>query len=145
VRLSGGALFSFGLAVVAAYAVLAALRWPTKAALFPLAMGIPLLALALVQTILELRRPPEPGVPPGPQRRAYAVFAWMGGFIVLVLLCGFPMAVPIFVFLYLVMQSREKTGLSIVLAAAAWGAFYLLFLRLLHFPFEDGLIKSWFQ
>jgi hypothetical protein len=131
--------------MVAAYAVFAALRWPTKAALFPLTMGIPLLALAIVQTVLELRRPSASGVPAGPERRAYAVFAWMGAFILLVLLCGFPIAVPIFVFLYLVMQSREKPGLSIVLAAAAWGAFYLLFLRLLHFPFEDGLIRSWFQ
>ena len=144
-RPSGAALFSVALAVVAAYAVYTALRWPPKAALFPLTMGIPLLVLAAAQTVIELRDPPAPGSPAGALRRALAVFAWMAMFIALVLLAGFPIAVPVFVFLYLAMQSREKLGLSIALAAAAWGAFHLLFVRLLHFPFDDGLIKSWFQ
>jgi len=144
VRPSGAALFGVGLAVVAAYAVYAALRWPPKAALFPLTMGIPLLVLALAQTVIELRDPPPPAAPAA-RRRTFAVFAWMASFIVLVLLAGFPIAVPIFVFSYLVMESRERWGLSIALAAAAWGVFHLLFERLLHFPFEAGLITDWFQ
>jgi cytochrome b561 len=144
VRLSGAALFGTGLAVVAAYAVYAALRWPPKAALFPLTMGIPLLALALAQTLIELRDPPPPS-PPGARRRTRVVFAWMASFIVLVLLAGFPMAVPLFVFSYLAMESRENWVLSVALAAAAWGVFHLLFERLLHFPFEAGLITGWFQ
>jgi hypothetical protein len=144
VRLSGAALFGVGLAVVAAYAVYAALRWPPKAALFPLTMGIPLLVLALAQTLIELRDPPPPAAPAA-RRRTFVVFAWMVTFIVLVLLAGFPIAVPIFVFSYLVMESRERWGLSIALAAAAWGVFHLLFERLLHFPFETGLITDWFQ
>ena len=144
-RLSGAALFSFGLAVAAAYAVYAALRWPPKAALFPLTMGIPLLVLAIAQTVVELRSPAPEGVPVGAARRSAAVFVWMAAFILLVLLAGFPIAVPIFVFLYLVMESREKVGLSIALAAAAWGAFYVLFIRVLHFPFDEGLIRSWLQ
>ena len=143
-RPSGAALFGVGLAVVAAYAVYAALRWPPKAALFPLTMGIPLLVLALAQTLIELRDPPPPAAPAA-RRRTFAVFAWMASFIVLVLLAGFPIAVPIFVFSYLVMESRERWGLSIALAAAAWGVFHLLFERLLHFPFEAGLITDWFQ
>ena len=129
-RLSGAALFSLGLALVAAYAVYAAMRWPAKAALFPLTMGIPLLALAAVQTFAELR---EPAIGAGPLGRVLVVFAWMAVFIALVLLAGFPIAVPLFVFFYLVVESREKLGVSFVLAAAAWGAFYLLFERLLHF------------
>jgi hypothetical protein len=144
VRLSGAALFGVGLAVVAAYAIYAALRWPPKAALFPLTMGIPLLVLALAQTLIELRDPPPPAAPAA-RRRTFVVFAWMVTFIVLVLLAGFPIAVPIFVFSYLVMESRERWGLSIALAAAAWGVFHLLFERLLHFPFETGLITDWFQ
>jgi Tripartite tricarboxylate transporter TctB family len=144
VRPSGAALFGVGLAVVAAYAIYAALRWPPKAALFPLTMGIPLLVLALAQTVIELRDPPPPAAPAA-RRRTFAVFAWMASFIVLVLLAGFPIAVPIFVFSYLVMESRERWGLSIALAAAAWGVFHLLFERLLHFPFETGLITDWFQ
>jgi Tripartite tricarboxylate transporter TctB family len=139
VRLSGAAVFSLALAGVAAYAVYAALRWPPKAALFPLTMGIPLLVLALAQTLVELRDPSAGAQPP-----LATVFAWMGTFIVLVVLAGFPIAVPLFVFSYLVVESREGWGLSIALAAAAWGVFHLLFERLLHFPFEAGLIRSWF-
>jgi hypothetical protein len=142
VRLSGAALFSLGLALVAAYAVYAALRWPPKAALFPLTMGIPLLVLAAAQTLFELR---DPARPEGPLARVLAVFAWMIAFIALVLLAGFPIAVPLFVFFYLMVESREKPIVSLVLAAAAWGAFHLLFERLLHFPFEAGLIREWFQ
>ena len=143
-RLSGAALFSAALAVAAAYAVYAALRWPPKAALFPLTMGIPLLVLALAQVLIDLRDPPQ-AAPAAALRRSFAVFAWMATFIVLVLLAGFSIAVPLFVFLYLIMESREKMGLSIVLAAAAWGVFHLLFERLLHFPFDTGLIRDWFQ
>jgi hypothetical protein len=140
VRLSGAALFSLALAAVAAYAVYTALAWPPKAALFPLTMGIPLLALALVQTMVELRDPPAASGEAMARRRVLAVFAWMVAFIVLVLLVGFPVAVPVFVFSYLVMQSREGWGLSIALAVVAWGFFHLVFERLLHFPFEAGLI-----
>lgn len=143
-RLSGAVLFSAGLAVAAAYAVYAALRWPPKAALFPLTMGIPLLVLAIVQVVMDLREPPE-AAPAHAGRRSLAVFAWMATFIALVLLAGFPIAVPVFVFSYLVLQSREGLGLSIGLAAAAWGAFHLLFERVLQFPFEAGLIIDWFQ
>ena len=141
-RLSGAALFSAALAAVAGFAVYTALRWPPKAALFPLVMGIPLLVLAVAQLVMDLRERP-PVTPEA--RRAWGILAWMVGFIVLVLLLGFPLAVPVFVLGYLVTSGRESWLLSAVLAAAAWGAFYLLFQRLLHFPFEDGLITGWFQ
>lgn len=144
-RLNGAALFSLGLAVVAAYAVYAALRWPPKAALFPLTMGIPLLVLALAQTLIELRDTPVADGRAAAARRTLAVFVWMSTFISLVLLAGFPVAVPVFVFSYLVIESRERWLLSLVLAAAAWGAFHLLFERVLHFPFDTGLIRDWFQ
>ena len=140
-RLSGAALFSAALAAVAGFAVYTALRWPPKAALFPLVMGIPLLVLAVAQLVMDLRERP-PVTPEA--RRAWGILAWMVGFIVLVLLLGFPLAVPVFVLGYLVTSGRESWLLSAVLAAAAWGAFYLLFQRLLHFPFEDGLITGWF-
>lgn len=143
-RISSAALFSLALAAVAGFAVYTALGWPPKAALFPLTMGIPLLVLATAQTVLDLREPPAPSEPALARRRGLAVFAWMVTFIVLVLLLGFPIAVPLFVFSYLVMESRESWALSIALAAAAWGFFHLVFERLLHFPFEAGLIRTWF-
>ena len=141
-RLSAAALFSLALAALAAFAVYKALSWPPKAALFPLVMGIPLLVLALAQVLVDLRHPPRAAAG---WRRSLVVFAWMAVFIVLVLLAGFPVAVPVFVFAYLLLESRERFGLALTLAAAAWGFFHLLFERLLHFPFDAGLIRDWFQ
>jgi hypothetical protein len=140
VRASGAAMFSAGLAAAAAYAVFTALRWPPKAALFPLVMGIPLLVLALAQMVVDLRQPQRPEGPPGAGLAALAILAWMAGFIAVVLLLGFPLAVPLLIVAYLRVAGREPWLLSIALAAAAWGIFYLLFQKLLHFPFEAGLL-----
>lgn len=139
-RISAAALFSLALAALAAFAVYKALSWPPKAALFPLVMGIPLLVLAVAQLIVDLREPAAAGEG---WRRPLIVFAWMVVFIVLVLLAGFPVAVPLFVFAYLLLESGERWGLSLALAAAAWAFFHLLFERLLHFPFDTGLIRDW--
>ena len=145
-RVSGAALFSLALAALAGYAVFAAASWPFKAALFPLALGIPLCALAIVQLVLEVRGMAEAAgeaPPPGGGRRIAAVFAWMGAFIALVLVAGFPVAVPVFVLSYLLVHRAAGAGLAVAITAAAWGLFHLLFVRLLHFPFETGLIQEW--
>lgn len=140
-RASGGALFSLALALVAGYAVFAAWSFPAKAALFPLVIGIPLFALALAQLALQLRRPETPAE--SEPRRVLTAFGWMAGFIALVVLAGFPTAVPIFVFCYLMMQGAAGWGQAIALTAAAWGGFHLLFERLLSFPFDGGLVRAW--
>jgi len=155
-RISAASVFSLFLAAVAAYAVVSASAWPFKAALFPLVMGIPLLVLALVQIVLDLQGRTDPAEGPAmdlapsaevapeiARRRTIAIFAWMAGFIVLVLLVGFPLAVPLFTFSYLMLQSAAGWWRSIALTAAAWGFFYGLFERLLHFPFGSGLIQTW--
>lgn len=155
-RIRGGALFSLFLAAVAAYAVLAAWSWPLKAKLFPLAMGIPLLVLALAQLFLDLRGKAETAkgpvtdlahsadVPPNVAlRRTVVMFGWMTAFVLLVLLLGFSLAVPAFVFSYLITQSSAGWALALALTAAAWGFFHGLFERLLRFPFETGLVQTW--
>jgi hypothetical protein len=141
-RISGAALFTAAVAAAAAYAILTAVRWPPKAGLFPLVMSIPLFVLALTQLALELLgRAPAVDASPG-GRAALTVLGWMAGFIALVFLLGFPFAVPLFIFGYLVIAGRERWPVSLALALLAWGAFYLLFQKLLHFPFEAGLLTG---
>ena len=139
-RISGSAVFSAALAGVAAYAVVTALRWPPKAALFPLVMGIPLLVLALAQMLIEVRGASAPEDAPGGGQAALVVLGWMALFVALVLLLGFQLSVPLFIFGYLVLSGRERWPLSLALAGIAWGLFYLLFEKLLHFPFEAGVL-----
>lgn len=149
-------LFSLGLAALAAFAIASASSWPLKAKLFPLVTAIPLFILALVQLVLDLRGKGEPegatagdialatDVPPAlARRRTLLTFAWMAAFVALVFLIGFPLAVPLFLFCYLMFQSSEGLWRSLALTAAAWGFFYGLFERLLRLPFGAGIVQNW--
>jgi hypothetical protein len=149
-------LFSLGLAALAVFAIASASSWPLKAKLFPLVTAIPLLVLALVQLFLDLRGKAEEtesvasdialstDVPPAiARRRTLLTFAWMVAFVALVFLVGFPLAVPLFVFSYLMLQSAEGLWRSLALTAAAWGFFHGLFERLLRLPFGAGIVQTW--
>jgi Tripartite tricarboxylate transporter TctB family len=142
--------------VVAACAVVLSRRWTFKAALFPLATGIPLFVLAGTQLMLELFGSDDeasggPAVelewsadvePAVARKRIAGILAWIAGFIVLVFLIGFPIAVPVFIFSYLSLQSRIGLWLSFSLTGIAWLCFYGLFQWLLKLPFEEGLIQA---
>jgi Tripartite tricarboxylate transporter TctB family len=154
--LEGRVLFSFFLAAVGALAVAYAHYWPFKAALFPLMTGIPLLVLALAQGLLDLRGRLQTREGPAmdlqqtsdvpaelARRRTIAIFAWMAGFILLVLLIGFTLAVPLFAFCYLIFQRSVGFGTSVVTAVGAWAFFYVLFERILQLQFEAGLVQIW--
>jgi hypothetical protein len=135
-------------------AVVIAMDWPLKARLFPMAIGIPVFCMAAAEVVWGLLRPAErvgamdfrpsehlsSSVAAG---RALIAVAWMLGFLAGIALVGFPLAVPLLVFLYAKLQGREGWGLSVGLAAAVWGAFYGVFDRLLHLPFPDGWIQTW--
>ena len=152
----GDLLFSIFLILVAGYAALSASQWSFKTGFFPLVLAIPLIVLTVVHLVLEFFGAPEkaggPAVeaefttevaPEVARRRAIETFAWIGGFILLVFLLGFPIAVPLFMISYLTMQSRIGWLQSMALTAGAWGFFYFLFQRLLKLQFEDGLIQTW--
>jgi fucose permease len=149
-------LFSLLLMAVAAYAVFSARRWNFKASLFPLATGMPLFVLAGAQLLLELFGRGEtsggPAVeldfstdvdPVVARKRVIGMLAWIAGFILLVFLVGFPVAVPLFMFSYLSLQDEVRWWQTIGLTAVAWGFFYGIFQRLIHLQFEDGLLQSW--
>jgi len=154
--INGRVLFSLGLAALAVFAIVSASSWPLKARLFPLVTAIPLLVLALVQLFLDLRGKAEAtdspasdlalstDVPPAiAQRRTLLTFAWMAAFVALVFLVGFPLAVPLFAFTYLMFQSAEGFWRSLALTVAAWGFFYGLFERMLRLPFGAGVVQIW--
>ncbi len=152
-RLGGRVLFSGALALAAAWALVETLSWPITAALYPRAIAIPLLLLATAETVLNLTRSDEAeiaeatdvtfssDVPPDVAlQRSAVIAAWMVGFYLAIILIGFPRAVPLFVLAYLRVQGRERWAISLPLAAAAWLGFYLVFIRLLHLPFDGGLL-----
>jgi hypothetical protein len=139
--------------IMSGYGVIVATAWPWKAALFPLVIGIPLFCLAAAEALWTLfgSAPAQEGAAKDFQlsigkdtvRRTAVGFAWILGFFAAIVLLGFPIAVPLFVFLYLKLQGREGWVLSIVMTAAVWGVFYGLFDLLLHLPFATGWLFTW--
>jgi len=73
-----------------------------------------------------------------------AITGWVLGFLALILLLGFPLAVPLFVFLYLRFGGREPWLLTLLLTALSWSLMEGVFDRLLHLPFAEGWIFSLF-
>lgn len=129
-----------------------------QARLYPWAIGIPMLILAFVQVILDLKgykaKETSDGAPVDFQftqaidpvtarKRALTMFAWLLGFFVLIWLLGFEYGIPLMVFGYLKFQSKESWLLSTTLTVAAFVFFWILFVKLLTLPFPQGLIFTW--
>lgn len=140
---------AIGLMAVSGYGVVAAWSWPWKASLFPLAIGVPVFVLAAIEALGVLfgktvhtetkdfqvtRDLPEKEL----SRRAAVAAGWIAGFFAGIVLFGFPLAVPLFTFLYLRLQAGESWRFCAVFTAAVWLFFYGVFDRLLHLPFPAG-------
>lgn len=134
-------ILAVGILLIAGYAVFAARDWPWKAALFPLAIGIPLFCLAAAEIawcVIDRKASEEPE-----QRGVGLPWAWMLAFFALVVQLGFPIAVAVFVFAYLKLQAKESWPLSVAYTALLWAAFYGLFDMLLHLAFPAGWLLEW--
>jgi hypothetical protein len=142
-------------ALVAGYAVYASLPWPRRAALFPRLIGISLFLTALLEVFLnvfsaesaraghavdfEFSEPIDAAVA---RKRTLAIFLWVIGFFVAILLLGFPIAVPLFVFVYLKLAGGESWTLSLAASFFSWVFIEGLFDRLLHIPMANGWLVA---
>jgi hypothetical protein len=157
-KLRGPAIFSLCALIFFIVFVYQAQDWRMQARLYPWAIGIPMVILALVQVILDLRgykaKETSDGAPVDFQftqtiepalarKRAITMFSWLLGFFLVVWLLGFEYGIPLMVFSYLKFQSNESWVLSIILTVLAFVFFWLLFVKLLTLPFPQGLIFTW--
>jgi len=154
-KLNGKAWMCLALMAVSIGIILSALGWPFKAALFPMITGIPLFILSTVQFIIsgfqkkshdkdsvvdfQLSGLEDKSLE---KKKTITIFSWIGGFFVLVILIGFPIAVPLFVFCYMKFRGKEKWITSLLFTAGAWGAFYGLFVKFCDIPFMEGWIQQ---
>src|SRR4030066_1895319 len=153
-RYSGAHLMSLCLMVISAGVVITALKWPFRAALFPVIIGISVFFMAIAELLLSLFGKKEMVVKEAAVdfslsegmdkaleiRRTLVIFAWIVGFFVLIILFGFTIAVPLFVFLYLKLQAREGWGTSLIFSVSAWVFFYGLFIWLLNTHIQEGWV-----
>lgn len=135
------------------------IRWEDeRAAILPLMIGVPSLALALVafgQELLHVMR--KKGVvanstetesllePALLRRRAISIIGWVLGFFLAIWLLGFNVTVPVATFLYLKFGSGEKWGMTLLLTLVAWIFFYGLFDYVIHLPFPKGELFLWLK
>jgi uncharacterized membrane protein len=143
--------FALVLMAAFAYAMVTALSYPEGAKLFPLAIAIPSLVLAVVLAVISMRsrgtavgpRPPDPDEDPTltaeERRRRTAVIAvWILGIFAAVYLLGFLVAIPVSAFAYLRFAARESWVTSATVAAVCWALVFGVFDRLLHLPLPAG-------
>jgi Tripartite tricarboxylate transporter TctB family len=152
------AIFSFCALVFFCVFVYMAQDWRMQARLYPWAIGIPMLLLAIVQVILDLKgvqaKPQSDATPMDFQftkeidpvtarKRAIIMFSWLVGFFFAIWLFGFPIAIALMMFGYLKFQGQEPWILSTALTVIAWLFFWGLFVKFLNLPFPEGLVITW--
>jgi hypothetical protein len=133
--------------------------WEPRAALFPLAIGIPCLILAILTVGLELFRFTRPVAsetvspeeraheiaPDEARNRTMIIAGWIVGFFLAIWFLGFPIASAFATFLYLKFSGGERWATSVALALVAWAFFYGMFDYALKLPFPEGVLMGWLE
>jgi tripartite tricarboxylate transporter TctB family protein len=157
-KIRPAAIFSFCALIFFCVFVYQAREWRMQARLYPLAIGIPMIILALIQVILDLKgieSKADDGAAPvdfqmtrtvAPDvafKRTVNIFTWFFGFFFGCWLVGFTITIPVIVFSYMYFHGKEKLWLAATLTVVAFIFYYSLFVRLLNLPFPDGMIQTW--
>ena len=157
-KLRPALLFDLFVLVLFAYMIWEARAWDTSAKLFPWAIGVPMVVLALFHLAADWQGKQKrtaggstpvdlefaKGIDPALARsRALLSFAWIIGFLASVWLVGFSISIALVFFLYLKFQAREGWTLSVALAFSGWLIYYGLFERLLRLPFPEPKLIDW--
>ena len=149
-------IFNLFIIVVFICALWQSRRFNFRAGLFPWVIGFPVLALAIIQFIMDLMGKVgkvsqdhlievKSELPSHiMNRRTAGIFGWVAGYFVSIWLLGFSFGVPLCTFIQLKIAYREKWGISLILTAFAWAFIYGLFDRILHTPFPPGLLFNLF-
>jgi hypothetical protein len=157
-KIRPAAIFSFCALVFFCVFVYEAKDWRMQARLYPYVIGIPMIILALIQVIMDLKgieHKPDDNVTPmdfqatktiEPAlafKRTIIAFGWFLGFFAGIWLIGFSITIPAMVFSYMYFHGKEKLLLAAILTGVAYVFFWMLFVRLLNLPFPDGQVQTW--
>ncbi|HSK29174.1 MAG TPA: tripartite tricarboxylate transporter TctB family protein [Candidatus Limnocylindria bacterium] len=154
-----GTIVTLFITAVVAAGLYTSREWSFQARLFPLTIGIPALALCIIQLCMDMFKTAKSGAENDdrgvmdlrvdrdvPQtvvaRRASIMLAWIVGLFGMIWLLGFIISVPAFVWLYLTFQARE-TWLSSLFWTSSTLAFIIgVFHYILRVPWLDGFIST---
>lgn len=129
--------------------------WGPRSGLFPVVIALPVLAMAIVQLVVDVRAAiqvravegpssaPEAEVPPEVVRqRSIVILSTIVGWVLAIWALGFIVSTPLATFLYLKVGARESWRISLSLAAAAGVTFYVFFVYLLRVPAPPGVLLA---
>ena len=150
-------LFSLLVLVFFGYLVWEAQGWRLQARLYPLVIGIPMIALAVINIVQELRGPKKEAASNTPVdfqltqtvepavavRRTLNMLSWIVGFLAGIWVLGFSITIAGMTFGFLKIQNKEGWRMSLVLTASAWLVYYVVFERTLLLPFPEGQVFLW--
>jgi len=158
VKIRPAAIFSFCALVFFCVFVYQAKDWRMQARLYPFVIGIPMIILAIIQVIMDLKgieHKPDDNVTPmdfqatktiEPAlafKRTINMFSWFLGFFFGCWFVGFSITIPVMVFSFMYFHGKEKFLLSATLTGIDFVFFWMLFVRLLNLPFPDGQVQTW--
>ena len=158
--INGSALISLLLLFVLAVGLWDARDWSLQAGLFPRALVVAALVLAFWQLILDLIQGKKGGTDPGAagivdlpvdrdvplseaMRRAGVAFAWIFGLTLAIWVVGFGAAVPLFLFLYILLQAGERWWFALAAALLMSLFQYVVFERIIHTNWPAGALQQW--
>jgi TctA family transporter len=149
-RFDGRAAFSLAIVGVLLWAFWLSRGFAVRAGLFPWAVLVPALALAIAQFVRDLRGsrpaddPDDVGLPRSDGgRRTGEIAAWIVGMFAAIWLVGFPLATLLTTLLYLRRAAREPWAVSLALSVGGFLFVDGLFARLLGVPFPPGRLFEW--
>lgn len=147
-RLDARVAFSLGVVLLFLWALWQSRGFGVRAGLFPWAVTVPGLCLAIAQLARDLAGPsersPTPELPFEERgNRTLEIAAWVVGMFAAIWLLGFAAATLLTTFLYLKLGARERWATSLVLSLAAFLFVYGLFQRALGVPFPPGRALDW--
>jgi len=156
-KIRPAAIFSFCALIFFCVFVYQAHDWRMQARLYPFAIGIPMIILAIIQVIFDLKgiesktqdaapvdfQMSQTVAPVVAFKRTVNIFSWCFAFFFGCWLVGFTITIPVIGFSYMYFHGKEKLWLSATLTVIAFIFFYSLFVRLLNLPFPDGAIQTW--
>jgi hypothetical protein len=144
-----GLIFTALIGIVMAAALWFARDWPIRASIGVLVLGSIGVVLAIWQFLLDARGSNAnqarsqfdlPSSDTDSKWGNVEIWGWIVGFYLLILLVGFPIAVPVFVLAYSKLYGAGWT-LGITLSAIAWGFVYGVFEKILHVPWPEPLLS----
>lgn len=157
-KLRAPMLFTLAVVIFSTYAVVSARDWPLATKVFPWIVGIPVMILSVIQLAREIyysmstasRAKEDTGdlqvdwnmASKLVAAKAGNFFAWLLGFFFCIWLLGFFLAVPLYTFLYLKLQARERWPTTIGLTLATFVFFAVLFDQILHMPWPRPVIET---